>query len=77
MVTAGDFLCSNLLCLTNPPGGDHRTKAFGIADFLPSISIKAKDLAAEMTSLNVRTGDLKDQLPIEKVPSNEFRKVLL
>lgn len=37
-----------------------------IADFLPTISIKAKDLAAEMTSLNVHSKDLKGQLPIEK-----------
>ncbi len=37
-----------------------------VADFLPTISIKAKDLAAEMTSLNVQTGDLKGQDPIEK-----------
>lgn len=37
-----------------------------VADFLPTISIKAKDLAAEMTSLNVQTKDLKGQSPIEK-----------
>jgi DNA-damage-inducible protein D len=37
-----------------------------VADFLPTISIKAKDLAAEMTSLNVQTKDLKGQKPIEK-----------
>ncbi len=37
-----------------------------VADFLPTISIKAKDLAAEMTSLNVQTKDLKGQNPIEK-----------
>lgn len=37
-----------------------------VADFLPTISIKAKDLAAEMTSLNVQTRDLKGQDPIEK-----------
>lgn len=37
-----------------------------LADFLPTISIKAKDLAAEMTSLNVQTKDLKGQNPIEK-----------
>jgi DNA-damage-inducible protein D len=36
-----------------------------IADFLPTISIKAKDLAAEMTSLNVRTKELKGQDLIE------------
>ncbi|OYQ46455.1 DNA damage-inducible protein D [Flavobacterium aurantiibacter] len=37
-----------------------------VADFLPTISIKAKDLAAEMTSLNVQNKDLKGQNPIEK-----------
>lgn len=37
-----------------------------LADFLPTISIKAKDLAAEMTGLNVQTKDLKGQSPIEK-----------
>lgn len=37
-----------------------------VADFLPTISIKAKDLAAEMTSLNVQSKDLKGQNPIEK-----------
>lgn len=36
-----------------------------VADFLPTISIKAKDLAAEMTGLNVQTKDLKGQIPIE------------
>ena len=37
-----------------------------VADFLPTISIKAKDLAAEMTGLNVQSKDLKGQRPIEK-----------
>jgi DNA-damage-inducible protein D len=36
-----------------------------IADFLPTISIKAKDLAAEMTSLNVQSKDLAGQFHIE------------
>ncbi|MEJ5053601.1 DNA damage-inducible protein D [Sphingobacterium sp. MYb382] len=36
-----------------------------LADFLPTISIKAKDLAAEMTGLNVQTNDLKGQATIE------------
>lgn len=36
-----------------------------VADFLPTISIKAKDLAAEMTGLNVQTKDLMGQRPIE------------
>ena len=37
-----------------------------LADFLPTISIKAKDLVAEMTGLNVQSKDLKGQNPIEK-----------
>lgn len=37
-----------------------------VADFLPTISIKAKDLAAEMTGLNVLSKDLKGQTKIEK-----------
>lgn len=37
-----------------------------VADFLPTISIKAKDLAAEMTGLNVQSKDLKGQIRIEK-----------
>lgn len=37
-----------------------------IADFLPTISIKAKDLAAEMTNVNVQTKDLYGQSSIEK-----------
>ena len=37
-----------------------------VADFLPTISIKAKDLAAEMTGLNVQAKDLKGQNKIEK-----------
>jgi len=37
-----------------------------VADFLPTIGIKAKDLAAEMTGLNVQTKDLKGQNLIEK-----------
>jgi DNA-damage-inducible protein D len=47
-------------------------KKFGVpesrplADFLPTISIKAKDLAAEMTGLNVQNKDLKGQNFIEE-----------
>jgi DNA-damage-inducible protein D len=51
-----------------------------VADFLPTISIKAKDLAAEMTSLNVQNKDLKGQSPIEKEHvdnSSAVRKMLL
>jgi DNA-damage-inducible protein D len=36
-----------------------------VADFLPTINIKAKDLAAEMTSVNVQAKDLKGITPIE------------
>lgn len=36
-----------------------------VADFLPTISIKAKDLASEMTGLNVQSKDLKGQNRIE------------
>lgn len=36
-----------------------------LADFLPTISIKAKDFAAEMTSVNVQQKDLHGQTPIE------------
>jgi DNA-damage-inducible protein D len=37
-----------------------------VADFLPTITIKAKDLAAEMTGLNVQSKDMKGQNAIEK-----------
>lgn len=37
-----------------------------VADFLPTISIKAKDFAAEMTSVNVQTKDLNGLSFIEK-----------
>ena len=37
-----------------------------VADFLPTISIKAKDLAAEMTGLNVQNKDLQGQPNIEQ-----------
>ncbi|MCL6258448.1 DNA damage-inducible protein D [Aquiflexum sp. TKW24L] len=37
-----------------------------VADFLPTISIKAKDLAAEMNGLNVQSKDLMGQNKIEK-----------
>jgi DNA-damage-inducible protein D len=36
-----------------------------LADFLPTINIKAKDLAAEMTSVNVQSKDLHGVKPIE------------
>ena len=37
-----------------------------LADFLPTISIKAKDFAAEMTSVNVQTKDLQGEPAITK-----------
>ena len=37
-----------------------------LADFLPTISIKAKDFAAEMTSMNVQTKDLQSKTMIAK-----------
>lgn len=51
-----------------------------VADFLPTISIKAKDLAAEMTGLNVQTKNLKGQNPIENEHlenSSAVRKMLV
>ena len=50
-----------------------------VADFLPTISIKAKDLSAEMTSLNVQSKDLRGQSRIERehVDNNKaVRKML-
>ena len=43
-----------------------RSDSRPVADFLPTVSIKSKDLAAEMTSLNVQSKNLKGQHPIEK-----------
>jgi len=51
-----------------------------VADFLPTINIKAKDLAAEMTSINVQTKDLQGAQPIETehIDNNlAVRKMLL
>jgi len=51
-----------------------------LADFLPTVSIKAKDLAAEMTSVNVQAKDLKGIAPIERehIENNRaIRQVLL
>ena len=50
-----------------------------LADFLPTISIKAKDLANEMTSFNVKTHDLatEDAITGEHVENNaEVRRAL-
>ncbi len=46
-----------------------------VADFLPTISIKAKDLSAEMTGLNVQSKDLKGQTRIEKEHIDNNRAV--
>ena len=51
-----------------------------LADFLPTISIKAKDFAAEMTSLNVQAKDLQgeDSITQEHVDNNAaVRKMLV
>jgi len=51
-----------------------------VADFLPTISIKAKDLSAEMTGLNVQSKDLKGQglIEHEHIENNSaVRKMLL
>lgn len=51
-----------------------------LADFLPTISIKAKDFAAEMTSVNVQAKDLKGENSIsqEHVANNTaVRNMLL
>ena len=37
-----------------------------LADFFPTISIKAKDFAAEMTSVNVQTKDLQGESRISQ-----------
>ena len=50
-----------------------------LADFLPTISIKAKDFAAEMTSVNVQSKDLQGEASItrEHVDNNAaVRKML-
>ncbi|NCC09243.1 MAG: DNA damage-inducible protein D [Bacteroidia bacterium] len=51
-----------------------------VADFLPTISIKAKDFAAEMTSVNVQSKDLEGLSAIERehIDNNlAVRKMLL
>jgi|SRR5579862_3914355 len=51
-----------------------------LADFLPTITIKAKDFAAEITNFNVKRDDLKGEEKIsgEHIKSNKgVRKVLL
>ncbi|MFI5253208.1 MAG: DNA damage-inducible protein D [Bacteroidota bacterium] len=51
-----------------------------LADFLPTITIKAKDFATEITNFNIKRDDLReeDQITNEHVKSNAgVRKVLL
>ena len=50
-----------------------------LADFLPTISIKAKDFAAEMTSVNVQSKDLKgeDSITQEHVDNNAAVRQML
>lgn len=50
-----------------------------VADFLPTISIKAKDFAAEMTGLNVQAKDLKGQnlIEIEHIDNNKAVREML
>ena len=51
-----------------------------LADFLPTISIKAKDFAAELTSVNVQAKDLQNETMItqEHVDNNAaVRRILL
>ncbi len=54
-------------------------KSRAIADFLPTITIKAKDFATEITNFNVKKDDLKgeDKISREHVKNNaEVRKLL-
>lgn len=50
-----------------------------LADFLPTISIKAKDFAAEMTSVNVQTKDLQSETQItqEHIDNNTAIRQML
>jgi DNA-damage-inducible protein D len=50
-----------------------------LADFLPTISIKAKDFAAEMTSVNVQTKDLQGETLIaqEHIDNNAAVRQML
>ena len=51
-----------------------------VADFLPTVNIKAKDFAAEMTNVNVQTKDIYGVEPIseEHVENNKaVRKIML
>ncbi|MDO8580208.1 MAG: DNA damage-inducible protein D [Candidatus Omnitrophota bacterium] len=50
-----------------------------LADFIPTITIKAKDLATEITNFNVKKNDLKGEPPITKehVKNNQDVRELL
>ncbi len=50
-----------------------------LADFLPTITIKAKDLAAEITNFNVKKNDLKgeDSITTEHVKNNKDVRAVL
>ena len=50
-----------------------------LADFLPTITIKAKDLAAEITNFNVRKNNLREEPPMtqEHVKNNQDVRSLL
>jgi len=50
-----------------------------LADFLPTITIKAKDFANELTNVNIRKGDLKSENAItnEHVKNNQDVRGLL
>lgn len=58
-----DYLLTRYACYLIAQNGAPENRA--VADFLPTVSITAKKLAAEMTSVNVQSKDLYGQQPIE------------
>jgi DNA-damage-inducible protein D len=55
-------------------------KSRSLADFLPTITIKAKDFANEITNFNIKRGDLRTETGVtrEHVKNNqEVRKLLV